>query len=100
MYPTVSPEPGVTRQVLTDAPDLMLVRVAFETGATGKTHRHRHVQATFVQSGRFRFSLDRRAVEVGPGETVTMEADQPHGVVCLQAGVLIDSFSPRREEFL
>ena len=100
MYPKVNPEPGVTRQVLTDAPELMLVAVAFEAGAAGRPHHHPHVQATYVTSGRFRFTVGGRDVEVGPGETVTMAPNVEHGCVCLEAGELIDSFAPRREEFL
>ncbi|MCR8723761.1 cupin domain-containing protein [Frigidibacter sp. ROC022] len=100
MFPKVSPEPGVTRQVLTDAPELMLVSVAFETGARGATHHHPHVQATFVKSGRFRFTVDGQDMVVGPGDTVTMAADVPHGCECLEAGELIDSFTPRRDDFL
>jgi quercetin dioxygenase-like cupin family protein len=100
MYPTVNAGPGVTRQVLTDAPELMLVSVAFEAGAEGAPHSHPHIQATYVKSGRFRFTVAGQEVEVGPGDTVTMAADELHGCVCLEAGELIDSFTPRREDFL
>lgn len=100
MFPKVAAGPGVTRQVLTDAPELMLVAVAFETGAEGPPHRHPHVQATYVKSGRFRFTVGGKDVEVGPGETLTMASDVVHGCVCLEAGELIDSFTPRREDFL
>jgi quercetin dioxygenase-like cupin family protein len=100
MYPAVAAGPGVTRQVLTDAPDLMLVAVRFEAGAVGPPHSHPHIQATYVRSGRFRFTVAGKDCEVGPGETVTMKADERHGCVCLESGELIDSFTPRREDFL
>ena len=100
MYPEVSPDPGVIRQVLTDRPELMLVRVSFETGAVGAEHAHPHVQATHVRSGRFRFTIEGEEHEIGPGESVTMAPNQRHGCVCLEAGELIDSFAPRRDDFL
>lgn len=100
MYPTVTTGPGATRQVLTDAPALMLVSFKFDTGAEGPLHHHPHVQATFVRSGRFRFTLGDKVLEIGPGDSVTIPSDVPHGCICLEAGELIDSFSPRREDFL
>jgi quercetin dioxygenase-like cupin family protein len=99
-FPAISPEPGVTRQVLTAAPELMLVSVRFETGARGAEHRHPHVQASYIRSGRFRFTVDGAEIELGPGETVSMAANQPHGCLCLEAGEVIDSFTPRRDDFL
>lgn len=98
--PKISPQDGVTRQVLTDAPELMLVSVAFEAGVTAPVHDHPHVQATYVRSGRFRFTIGDAVHEVGPGETLTMPSGVPHGCSCLEAGELIDSFTPRREDFL
>jgi quercetin dioxygenase-like cupin family protein len=100
MFPIVTAGPGVERQVLTDAPELMLVAVRFEAGAEGPMHHHVHVQATYVRSGRFRFTVGGREVEIGPGETLTMASEVPHGCVCLEAGELIDAFSPRRDDFL
>lgn len=100
MFPPVSAGRGVTRQVLTDAPELMLVAVRFEAGAIGPEHSHPHIQATYVTSGRFRFTVAGREVVVGPGETVSMKANEPHACLCLESGELIDSFTPRREDFL
>jgi quercetin dioxygenase-like cupin family protein len=100
MFPVVTTGPGATRQVLTDAPGLMLVSFRFETGAEGALHHHPHLQATYVKSGRFRFSVGGREVEVGPGDTLSMASNEEHGCVCLEAGELIDSFAPRREDFL
>ena len=90
----------VRRQVLADSPDLMVVAFAFEAGAEGRLHHHVHVQATYVESGRFRFEVDGRAFEVGPGDSFVIPSGAPHGCRCLQAGRLIDSFTPRRDDFL
>lgn len=100
MFPVVTAGPGVERQVLTATPELMLVSVRFRTGAEGPLHRHAHVQATYVRSGRFRFTIGGREVEVGPGDTLSVASEVPHGCVCLEAGELIDAFAPRRDDFL
>ena len=62
-FPVVDADPGVTRQVLADAPELMVVAFRFEEGAMGKVHSHPHIQSTYVESGRFRFTVDGTEIE-------------------------------------
>ncbi len=100
-FPIVPSGENVTRQVLADHPDLMVVAFSFEeAGAIGALHDHPHVQSTFVSSGRFRFTLGDEEREVGPGDSFVIPSSQTHGCVCLEPGVLVDSFTPRRDDFL
>ncbi len=100
-FPIVPTGPHSTRQVLADSPELMVVAFRFAAkGAEGALHSHPHVQSTYCVEGRFRFSVDGRAVEVGPGDASIVPSGQVHGCVCLEPGVLIDSFTPRRDDFL
>lgn len=100
-FPVIDADTGVTRQVLADHPDLMVVAFRFsEKGAEGKLHNHPHVQSTFVESGRFRFSVDGSETDVGPGDSFVISSNLVHGCVCLEPGTLIDSFTPRRDDFL
>ena len=100
-FPVVDADPGVTRQVLADHPDLMVVAFNFqEEGAEGKLHHHPHIQSTFVKSGRFVFSVDDVKTEVGPGDSFVIPTNAEHGCVCLEPGTLIDCFTPRRDDFL
>lgn len=99
-FPIVPTDPGVTRQVLADHPDLMVVAFRFEAGAEGKLHRHPQVQSTFVRSGKFRFSVAGRERELSAGDSVVVPSNATHGCVCREAGELIDCFTPRREDFL
>lgn len=101
MYPQVSTAPDVTRQVLAESPALMVVAFRFgATGAEGALHNHPHVQATFVQSGRFRFSIGGEMREVGPGDAFVIPGGVEHGCTCIEPGTMIDSFAPRRDDFL
>lgn len=100
-YPIVSTGEHVTRQVLSDHSDLMVVAFRFQaTGAVGALHSHPHVQATYVESGRFRFTLGEREQEFGPGDSFVIPSGQTHGCICLEPGTLVDSFTPRRDDFL
>ena len=99
-FPIVNSDPGVTRQVLADHPDLMVVKFVFEEGGVGKLHNHPHVQSTHIKSGRFCFSMDGVETEYGPGDSFVIPSNAVHGAVCLEAGELIDCFTPRRDDFL
>lgn len=100
-FPIVSTGDDVTRQVLSDHPDLMVVAFRFEaSGAIGALHDHPHVQSTYVESGRFRFTLGDTEQEFGPGDSFVIPSGQTHGCVCLIPGMLVDSFTPRRDDFL
>lgn len=99
-FPVVPTGPGMTRQVLADSPALMTVAFRFKQGAEGLPHHHPHVQATWVAAGRFRFSLGEAVREVGPGDAFVIPSGMVHGCLCLEGGLLIDSFTPRRDDFL
>ena len=100
-FPTVATGDNVTRQVLSDHEQLMVVAFRFAAeGAIGALHKHAHVQSTYVESGRFRFTLGDETREVGPGDSFVIPSDQTHGCVCLEPGTLVDCFTPRRDDFL
>lgn len=92
--------PGVRRQVLGHAEDLMLVRVDFEAGAAGAIHSHPHRQVSYVASGRFAVTIGTDVSELGAGDSFVAAADVPHGVLALEPGTLIDTFTPARADFL
>ena len=100
-FPVVSTGENVTRQVLSDHPELMVVAFRFgAAGAEGALHDHPHVQSTYVESGRFRFTLGDREFEVAQGDSFVVPSGVRHGCICLESGTLVDSFTPRRDDFL
>lgn len=100
-FPIIDNGSGIIRQVLADSPELMVVSFTYtRAGAVGAVHNHPHVQSTYVESGRFRFSRDGEEFEVGAGDSFVMPSNARHGAVCLEPGRLIDSFTPRRDDFL
>lgn len=91
---------GIERQILGYDGQLMLVKVRFEKGAIGNMHEHFHSQSTMVVSGTFEFTVgdEKRIVKAGDG--IYMGPDILHGCICLEEGILIDTFSPMREDFI
>jgi quercetin dioxygenase-like cupin family protein len=93
-------EPGVRRKIMAYGRDLMIVRVVFEAGAVGQAHQHPHRQASYVESGVFDVTIDGRTERLVAGDTFFVPADLVHGVVAVEAGQLVDSFTPMRAEFV
>ncbi|RED96593.1 cupin domain-containing protein [Marinoscillum furvescens] len=91
---------GVSRKMLGYDNQIMMVLVKFEKGALGSPHSHFHTQATFVVSGEFEFEIDGVKQVVKGGDGVYIEPNLLHSAVCLEEGMLIDTFSPVREDFL
>ncbi len=95
-----SPEPGVQRQIMGYDGQLMMVKVKFEKGAIGSSHCHYHTQASYVASGKFEVTIGDEIKIISAGDGFYVAPDTMHGVVCLEAGTLIDTFSPMRTTFI
>lgn len=94
-------DPLVSRRVLPHTQNLMAVEVRFKKGGIGTMHAHEvHDQISYVLSGTFEVSVNGQTSVVGPGGGFTVEKTVQHGVKALEDGVLIDVFTPLREDFL
>ena len=91
---------GVQRKIYGYDEQVMMVKVKFETGAIGQLHQHPHVQVTYIESGVFDVSNGDKRQILKQGDGFYIVPDTIHGVVCLEAGVLIDTFAPHRSDFL
>lgn len=91
---------GIRRKIMAYDPSLMLVKVDFEQGAVGALHKHVHVQITHIESGVFEVEIagEKKVLKAGDGFHIPSSVE--HGVVCLEKGMLIDVFSPLREDFI
>ncbi len=91
---------GITRQIMGFDATMMMVKVKFEKGAIGYEHQHFHTQSSYVVSGKFEVILngEKRILEAGDG--FYAEPNTLHGAFCIEEGVLIDVFSPMREDFI
>lgn len=91
---------GVTRQFVGYDKNISVVKVLFEKDAIGEIHTHPHTQACYVASGKFEVSIDGEKKILREGDGFYVEPNIPHGVVCMEKGILIDFFYPCREDFL
>lgn len=91
---------GVSRQIMGWDEKIMMVKVKFEKGAVGTPHQHIHSQTTYCNSGKFEFTINGEKKVIDEGDGLYIEPNVVHGAVCLEEGMLIDVFSPARQDFL
>ena len=91
--------PGVTRRTLASGDRLTLMRIEVAGGATVPEHKHMHEQAGTVVSGRISIRLGDVTTVCGAGDAYLIPGDLPHEVVAIEDSVLVEAFSPVREEY-
>ena len=90
----------IKRKIMSYNEDLMLVKVDFQEGGIGTTHKHTHLQISYVASGVFEITVDGEMKTLKEGDVYFIPSDVLHGAVCLKDGILIDVFNPMREDFI
>jgi quercetin dioxygenase-like cupin family protein len=91
---------GIQRQVFGYDDRIMMVKVKFEQGSIGVLHQHHHTQISYVESGVFEATIAGQQKLLKKGDGFYVPPNAIHGVVCREAGTLVDVFSPHREDFL
>ena len=88
------------RKIMAYDDKLMVIKVEFEKGGVGSLHRHYHSQITHVESGVFEVQINGEKKILKAGDAFYIPPNIIHGAVCLEPGILIDVFSPMREDFV
>ncbi len=90
------------RRVLVHGPSLMLVEFRFKKGGVGTMHKHEHhEQVGYVAKGSFEITVGGEKKVAREGDCYYADRNVLHGVLALEEdSVLIDTFTPIREDFL
>jgi quercetin dioxygenase-like cupin family protein len=91
---------GVKRKIMAYDDTIMLVNVHFDKGGIGAIHEHYHSQVTYVESGQFEVTIGSETKILKGGDSFYVQPHVLHGAICLESGILVDVFSPMREDFI
>jgi quercetin dioxygenase-like cupin family protein len=94
------PEPGLRREILSHTPAMMLVRHAMDQGWRGAAHAHSHEQLVYVISGCIRVSVNGQSIDVYSGGNFIVGSNIVHQASALEDSVVLDVFTPAREDYL
>ena len=98
--PVTTPD-GAERRILSYNENLMLVQFDFASGMASWEHSHPHEQVGYVVSGEIDFMMqDHEPVRLKAGGSYFVPSDVRHYIKTYAPTVLIDCFTPQREDFL
>ena len=98
--PVEHPAEGIERQMVVGE-RMMIVRFRFVPFLVTPEHTHMHEQMSLVVSGRVRFFVEGEERIASPGDVLHFPPNCLHGATMMdEEVVLIDIFSPIREDFL
>ena len=90
---------SIGRQML-HTETMTVARIELAAGAVVPRHEHENEQVANVIEGRLRFIVGDEELVVAAGESVALPAHVPHEVEALESSLVIDVFSPVREDWL
>ena len=91
---------GIQRTILAYDENTMLVKVEFDEGSIGAVHQHLHTQISYIEQGVFEVEINNQKQILPAGSSFYVPSNIPHGVLCVEKGILIDVFSPMRADFI
>ncbi len=78
----------------------LLTEVRMEQGAVIPPHSHPHEQTGYLVSGQLEFLVDGERILAEPGDSWNIAGDIEHGATALVDSVVVEVFSPVREDYL
>ena len=90
---------NIARRMIVGANE-MLVRWQLKKGAVVARHRHPHEQMVVVLQGKLRLAVGDDETTMGTDDIVVIPPHVPHEAEALEDTVVLDIFSPPREDFL
>ena len=90
---------GVWRRTLSWGERLMVVQTTLEEGAVVPAHRHPHEQITYVIEGELSMQVEGQSRVLQAGDSLLFPANLEHGATAVKRTLVIDTFSPPREDY-
>jgi quercetin dioxygenase-like cupin family protein len=91
---------GVTYKTLAYGDKTSLGEFRLEKGSVIPNHKHHHEQTGYMISGRMTFTIDGEEHNAEAGDSWSIPGNAEHGVIVHEDAIVIEVFSPVREEYL
>ena len=94
-------EEKMSRKILVAEGSLMMVEVHFEKGGIGEVHSHEeHEQICYIKKGSFEVKVGDEKKILKAGDSFYAAKKVDHGVKALEDSIILDVFTPVRQDFL
>lgn len=78
----------------------MVTKMNYKKGDFAPTHAHPNEQSGYVISGKYRITIDGKEEYLNPGDSYAIPENVPHSMEVIEAGEVIDVFTPVRQDYL
>jgi unsaturated pyranuronate lyase len=92
--------PGIKRRTLTHGTAMYQMLAQLDAGSRLPEHQHPQEQIVHVLSGRIRLSASGAPHELRAGESFYLASNVPHAIETIDDSMVLDTFSPPREDYL
>ena len=79
---------------------LTIARLHLQKHAVVPEHSHVHEQIATVERGALKFFIEGREQMVKAGESLAIPSNVPHGVEAVEDTIVVDVFSPARQDWI
>nr|NQU93112.1 cupin domain-containing protein [Bacteroidota bacterium] len=86
--------------VLSHGPKSMVTKMLYKPGDNVPFHSHPNEQSGYVISGKYRIKFSDYDQEIGPGDSYSIPANIVHSIKIIEAGEVLDFFTPLRADYL
>ena len=91
---------GIELSTLVYGEKTLMGRFKIDKGSVLPAHSHPHEQTGFMISGKLRFDVDGEVKDVETGDSWCFPGGVEHSAEALEDSIIIEVFSPVREDFL
>lgn len=91
---------GILMKPLVHGDKTLLIETNLKKGFAHKLHNHPHEQTGYLVSGHLRMTIGDDVFEVNPGDSWCIPGNVMHQTDVLEDAVVVEVFSPVREEYL
>lgn len=95
---------GVSLDSLAVGEKSMVTKMNYVKGNFADIHRHPHEQCGYVISGEYRLKVEQPGnpidVLLRAGDSYAIPGNAPHSFEVIEAGEVVDVFTPQREDYL
>jgi len=91
---------GISFDVLAIGKNSMVTKMNYKQGDYASVHSHPNEQSGYVVSGKYKLMIDSKEFLITTGDSYAISENIPHSIKVIEAGEIIDVFTPIREDYL
>lgn len=90
---------GIHRRTMATTDEAMLCQFRLDEGSVVPTHHHMNDQVGYVVSGKVEMTIGNKIRIITAGDSYAVPGGIPHSAKALENSIVIDVFSPPREDY-